>query len=410
MDESLRAVRRALRKEQWAVAEELVGRAFADGLPMRSLGRVFTVAGKPELLVRSLWNHRDIMLNDVGTLAFFGRLAAKTDVADEYFSKLRQWALDRADQRSSFSHPDSLITYRHFDERVLAALFLVKYGSWDLDSPDDAPRKAARYADSFQIAPEIAEFFHGRCCDREIDFMTWLREFKVAQVLHQLFCDGSVMRRFLQDADIGIRERAAQFCRVASLEKHLDVEGARRTYEEVDRSRGLLLSTFHGSFVRISNFFYTTCMPDACWLTAKGQERSNIFIVEGNERAAAFRTFKALSQGRAVLMAPDGPHFADSAGMTIEVLGLKTKVSEGAAVLAYESKCDTGWISAIRQGNMFVPEYVPGPRRLEGESYRNFRDRWVSFYADRLHCALSSRPENLVLISRWASPHSQAWN
>ncbi|HEY4114984.1 MAG TPA: hypothetical protein VGM17_13100 [Rhizomicrobium sp.] len=408
-EERLRNIRQALRRERWAQAEEFAVGGMTDGLPLLRLKQAFDAAGKPELFIAALWKQGDIIFRDLTTLAWFARTAA-THVGDEYFGKLQQRALERLPAQCRFGPLDYLRAYETVDERVFAALFCIKFGAWACETSSDPFQKAAEYSDRFVVAPETAEFFFRHCRDKSMDFDEWLREFKTSQVLNHLFVDGSSLHRLRRNANPAIRQMVANFSRMGSLESCLDVAEAKRTFEGLDRSRGLLLSTFHSGFLRTSNFFFVNCMPDPFWITAKGEEQSNVVIVQGKERAAAFRTFKALKQGRAVLMAPDGPHYGEASGITIEVLGLKTKVSEGAAVLAYESNCDTGWISAVRRGRMFAPEYVPGPRRAEGEPYKAFRARWVSFYADRIECALSSGPENVVAFSRWALPHSRLWN
>jgi lauroyl/myristoyl acyltransferase len=186
----------------------------------------------------------------------------------------------------------------------------------------------------------------------------------------------------------------------------------KRLFERLDRSRGLLVSTFHSGFLSISTYFFVMAMPDPYWVTRvarAGDASSNAIVVQDSERAAAFRTLKALTAGKAVLMAPDGRHHGESSAVAMEVLGIRTTVSQGAAVLAYESNCDTGWIGAVRRGNVFVPEYIAGPRRLAGEPYPAFRDRWVAFYAERIEHSLTCEPENLVPTSRWSWPHSSLW-
>jgi hypothetical protein len=408
--EHLHAVRRALRDARWGVARKCTQRALADGLSARALKPAFAAAGKLELLVRLLWRHRDDVFKDVGTLAFFAGLVAETELAEEYFSKLRQWTPPSVSRQPTFNYPDCLTAFLNLDERVLVALFRLKYGGWDPGFPGDALENAAQHVDSIHIAPETAEFYYTHRRDTDMEFPAWLREVKIAQMLHHVFSDAAVVPQFHRDPDPQVRDMAARFCRMASFQEYVDVEEARRLFESLDLSNGLLVSTFHGGFLRISNFFYTTFVPDPYWLTVKGGRQPNVIAASDNERAAAFQIYKALTQGKAVLLAADGFHFGGSGGATVEVLGLKTRISEGSAWLAYESNCNTGWISASRRGNMFVPDYAPGPRRLPGESYGAFRERWVSFYTEQVQRALSLGPENLVLIARWGLPHSQLWS
>jgi len=408
---SLRAVRRALRNDEWASAEEFAGHALASGVPVRRLQQAFTAAGKLEILVRVAWEQRNTLFNDLGKVRWFAQIAAGMQAADEVFANLEQWALDRSAPQFTFCHRDHLIAHNDLGERALAALFCVKYGAWDLGA-NDALQKAAECGDRFCVKPETAEFFYRHRRDSDLEFSDWLREWKRAQMLDQLLSDALVAKRFRGNPNPSIRKMAKNLCRMANLREYADVAEAKHLFEGLDRSRGLLISTFHSGFLMISNFLFVTAMPDAYCVTRaiKGEKSTHAIPVRDNEHAGAFRTVKALGQGKAVLMAPDGPHYGNSSGATIEVLGLKTTISQGAAVIAYEANCDTGWISAVRRGRMFVPQYVAGPRRAEGEHYKAFRDRWLSFYAQCIEKALSSEPENLVPNTRWASPHSQIWN
>lgn len=408
---SIRAVKRALLNENWTRAGNLACRAIRGGLPARRVGPAFTAAGKPELLVAAMWNRRDRLFSELGTVASFAQMVTGTQLADEYLEKLQAWADDGA-KPSSIGDRDYLLTYRELDERALLALFHLKYGAWNIDSPDGALQEAARQAEKFRIAPETAEFFYQRSRGHDRDLSSWLHEFKTTQMLHHLFADGVVVKRFRHDPNTSLGNMAKRFCRFAGLQQHLDTAEAKRVFQDLDRSHGVLLSTFHGGFLKIATFFFVTETPDPHWVTSGRADRQklNIISVRDNERTAAFQTVKALMQGKAVLMAPDGPHYGTSSAATIEVLGLKTTISHGAALMAYEANSETGWISALRQGDMFVPQFVPGPRRRKGEIYSNYRDRWLSFYEERLNCALSSGPENLIPFGRWAAPHAKLWN
>lgn len=406
---TLRRVRVALRKQNWAEAERFAVRALDDGLMPIRIAQIFTKAGKPELLVRAVWSRRDSLFKQLRDVAWFAKLAAAAELGDEYIAKLRRWAVADAVQPVTFGLHDYLRAYESLGDRVLAALFCLKDRAWILDTSGDILEKAAQLADRFEVAPETAQFFYSHRADRDMSLAAWLPQFKTTQVLSHLYSDGVDARRFRHDPDGDYRKTATSFCRMARMTEYLDDEGAKRLFESLDRSRGLLLCTFHGGFLRMSSYFFVKFMPNPFWVTAKGEEQSNIVVVKGNEHGAAFRTFKALVQGKAVLMAPDGPHYGETSSVEVEIFGLKAKISEGAAVLAYESKCDTGWISAVRRGNMFVPDYLPGPRRLQGETYKVFRDRWVSFYVRCIERAFSS-PENLVPISRWATPGGRWWN
>jgi len=119
--QSLRAVRQALRNENWTRAEKLARRALDDGLAARRLGQAFALAGKPELLVHAIWNRRDSLFENFGSAVSFAQMVTGTALADEYLEKLLCWASDGTKQ-SAIRHLDFLLTYRDLDKRALAAL------------------------------------------------------------------------------------------------------------------------------------------------------------------------------------------------------------------------------------------------------------------------------------------------
>jgi hypothetical protein len=403
----LRGVQWALRRERWARAERFAGLALAAGSGLPRLKHVFDAAGKPELLLRATWKHRDALFKDVRTVASFARLAGETEFAEEYFAKLGNWTPPSVAERPTFTYPDCLSAYVNLDDRVLIALFRLKYGAWDPTFSGDVLQNAARQVDSLHVAAETAEFYYRRASQTGMEFPAWLREFKTAQTLHHAFSDALVVRRLLRNADSRLRIMIANFGRMANFREYVDLEEARRIFLGADRSRGLLVSTFHGGFLSMSNALYTISMPNPHWLTI-ASKGPNVIKVPGNERAAAFQAYRALTNGNAVLIAGDGFHF--EGGTTVEILGLKAKISEGSAALAYESNCNTAWISASRRGDRFVLDYVPGPHRSQGENYKTFRDRWLSFYVGQIERALSLGPESLVLSARWGTPHGPHWN
>ena len=73
----------------------------------------------------------------------------------------------------------------------------------------------------------------------------------------------------------------------------------------------------------------------------------------------------------------------------------------GAAFLAYETRCETAWCALRRDGRVFVPVMERGPKREDGESFPEFRDRLMGFYASMIESVFTGDPRSLALGGVW---------
>ena len=163
------------------------------------------------------------------------------------------------------------------------------------------------------------------------------------------------------------------------------------------QSRGALFLTLHSGFARLLRLFFQLFLPSGLMIqNFKFSQRS---LDASNPAAALFGAMRALEDGRPVYIAPDGP-FGTPAG-AIEVLGASCAVTGGAAFLAYETRCETAWCALRRDGRAFIPVIERGPKREDGESFPEFRDRLMGFYASMIESVFTGDPRSLALSGTW---------
>jgi len=173
----------------------------------------------------------------------------------------------------------------------------------------------------------------------------------------------------------------------------------------IDRSRGLLVVSFHGGHYRMALAIYRELFPESMIMRKKaggtdGERTDERHIgVKGEEWAAVFKAVRSLQDGKTLLMAPDG--MIGSSVSKISVLGSEIALPGGAAYSAYLSKCSTAWMTLVRDGASVVPNVLIGPTREKGESYRDFSERWFKFYGECLEAALTGDPRNISLRPSW---------
>jgi len=177
---------------------------------------------------------------------------------------------------------------------------------------------------------------------------------------------------------------------------------SQKEFAKLDPSRGLLLLTYHGGFIRLTRSLFIYEFPDGFVLSrATASKESNEAASSNSYRHSLFRAFRTLQSGRTVLIAPDGPHGTSST--TATVCSKPVQIGNGAAFLAYETKCSTAWFTMVRGRDCFVPVVELGPSRETGESYINFETRLNEFYGSKITEVLCGPPMNIAVGKRWIS-------
>jgi len=160
----------------------------------------------------------------------------------------------------------------------------------------------------------------------------------------------------------------------------------------------MLALTFHGGYGALSPHLFADVLQNS--LIVEVKSRGKFRSVNAKKSGAAlFAALRVLREGGSVYLTPEGP-FGKRTGK-IEVLGASLSVSDGAAFLAYETGCETGWYVMRRDGQKLVPVIEPGPSRDPGDTYADFRSRLFQFYRDRIEEQLTGDPRNLALHFWW---------
>lgn len=160
----------------------------------------------------------------------------------------------------------------------------------------------------------------------------------------------------------------------------------------------LVLFTFHGCFIPFLHAAFKAQFEDGHPL--------GVVTATQDARAALFTGLRVLQERKVVVIAPDG---SEGLNIEIEVLGSRSMIGEGAAFLAYEGKCPAAWFTIAREDDAFVPVVIPFPQRQSGEKYRQFKERFAHFYAERLSEVFTGDPRNLVRTPRWSHLFRQTW-
>lgn len=87
----------------------------------------------------------------------------------------------------------------------------------------------------------------------------------------------------------------------------------------------------------------------------------------------------------------------------LNVLGISVPAAGGPAFLAHTSRCNTVWYTVTRTDDRFTPIAEFGPTWKEGESFRDFKDRFYQFCSGMIETMFTSDPRNIVLRRHWTS-------
>jgi lauroyl/myristoyl acyltransferase len=192
----------------------------------------------------------------------------------------------------------------------------------------------------------------------------------------------------------------------AAQNELVDVSAKQAALAQLNPSNGALVLLCHAGFSTARFSFLKGHVDNLVYMAStslskpRGAGMSDRISINADARAGLFAGLKALMGKKVVLLSPDGKQ--GSQKCSISVLGKQTRIGDGAAFLAYESKCDTFWFSMNRSKDRFVPVMIRGPARLGSESFPTFEIRFVRFYEKMLNDFFSGDPRNLLMAPRWA--------
>ena len=248
-----------------------------------------------------------------------------------------------------------------------------------LDNPDLLLGNAERVADR-RLDDPVLDYLYERAREPRPSRQVWIREALVSSSFEFILEDF-----FTRNSPYRVRDLFDPAARA---------EAARR----LSSPRGMLALTFHGGYGALSPHLFADVLQNS--LIVEVKSRGKFRSVNAKKSGAAlFAALRVLREGGSVYLTPEGP-FGKRTGK-IEVLGASLSVSDGAAFLAYETGCETGWYVMRRDGQKLVPVIEPGPSRDPGDTYADFRSRLFQFYRDRIEEQLTGDPRNLALHFWW---------
>jgi lauroyl/myristoyl acyltransferase len=182
-------------------------------------------------------------------------------------------------------------------------------------------------------------------------------------------------------------------------ERFVDPDAREAAVQQIDPSRGTLVLLAHVGFPTVRAAFFSDAFPAGRHLSNNKKLSARIELAGKDQ--GLFEAYKSLKNSEMVLMAPDGLLGTNNA--TIEVLGEPVEIKDGAAFLAYESRCCTAWFAIAREGTRFFPSIMRGPERRDDESFSKFKERLFAFYELMLSNHFTGDPRNLVYGPPWIS-------
>jgi hypothetical protein len=387
--------RRALKNNRLDEAVRVAESLLAITSNLGHLELVFKESSQLPALVELIWRERDRALRDLNSITFFLRMCLDCGQKERHFKEFHAWFFDKLPP-ITFSQFNYIRWVGIKDVDLLRELLLVKYFV-----RDDGPRMAdSAYLKALRsrciMSSDLSEFLFKKNPDRTRDFATWLNDLTHSHVLNHIISDGLLLPGVLkteQPQDKALLEKFRKTA--ASLLGDIDWARAANVFEGVDTSRGLLLCGFHGAYYTLFPIICQRFFPNMYTMHA-------VAMLSMGSRAVGFRAIKSLLSGNVVFIAPDGPPRAERGSVEMQVFGSAMHIPEGAAVMAYETGSDTAFFSVNRERGKFVPVFISGPRKERGESFVDFRNKWVQFYSAQLEAAFSSDPANVSVGSlRW---------
>ncbi len=348
---------------------------------------------------RRIFSRLRIIAMGFGTAAALGREAAVFDVVSSIRRDSRWPAIrwGHADYMRSLPRPDTRTHSRILERDFFRQLQALKYRGVPR-LRDDLFSSAAALSERIDLPKGLLDRLYRNSRYKLMHRGIWERHVRTA------FCSEHVAVDLMR----GIDERAGQFIGGTRKDPLQTLSAkADEALSLVDRSRGLLVVGFHGGFYRLSLALYRELLPGGMMMRKKagdtdgGRTDERHIGAKGEEWAALFKAVRSLQDGKTLLMAPDG--MIGRSGSNISILGQEIALPSGAAYAAYASKCNTVWMTLVRDGAGVAPNILIGPTREEGEGYRDFSKRWFQFYGERLEETLTGDPRNISLRPFWVS-------
>jgi hypothetical protein len=361
-----------------AMVADLAGNMAAFERNFDAVVDAFGVTGNENALIDLLLAKDSVFFNHLSLVLRIGQLAISADRFRDFH--IRAAASIRAGAGVRFRQFETLGRgLAVADPRFRLLLYRLKYAG--IRQPKD---RSALFANAAILAERVELFgiafdtMFERRRDKSLDRDAWDREVRMAYAVQHIIADAKIAGPGLVSA--------------------VDKDAARDCQAGIDTSRGALLLLCHASFAAARLSFIDVAYPDSAYMASSEADARRI-AAHVDPRAALFAGLKALMQKKVLLLAPDGKQGALTS--SINVFGKTVMIGDGAAFLAYESRCAVYFYAMNRSAKAFVPTVVAGPVRASGEKFAAYRERFLAFYEKMLNDFFAGDPRNLVLTPQW---------
>ncbi len=282
---------------------------------------------------------------------------------------------------------------RRYGKKIMRDLMEVKYLGVSRD-PERLMEAAEVLADRIELPKPMLDRLHAHTRYPDMPRVQWEQRVRTAFAIDHVTKDHLAMSDPNLGTWLGQKDDA-----VGAMRRQVDEK-----LQGVDRSKGVLMATFHGGFSRLTISLFQHLFSNGVTVLGgaskpKATDGSRYIRVVGNERGALFQALRAVQDGRPLWIGADAP-FGNSK-QAIEVLGVTVPVADGAPFIAFETRCPTLWLALVRSGAGFSIVTAMGPVRMAGEKYQAFKDRWFSFYRTCIEDFLTGDPGSLALRPHW---------
>lgn len=334
----------------------------------------------------------DVSFTHIKLIAKVLELGAQLGEEDRTYERVAAVAGKDTLPPPRFSNSDLLRQFTHLGPKNLRLLAQIKYRGCDSIGRGELVRASLTVASRFDLMFGLLDRLHANSKYPEMPRTDWVREVTQAFALDHVLSDSRALALIASTPGKHLAEVESK------QEATIDMDALRRGFPPPQDSKGTLVAIFHGGFLNLNWQAFVAGARNGLIFSLSSGPR--IISVEQNPAAALYLGVRAIEDGRSILMAADAR--VGKRASTITVLNIPVPIADGAPFIAYETGCDTVWLSVERIEERFVPIFVPGPTPRSGEKFNAFRERWFSFYADQLNRTLTGDPRNIALRLQWA--------
>ena len=367
--------------EEFCASSEVLDNYF------HSIQKRSSNSGQIDLFIDFLLSPRSPAFSQLALAGRVGLLTRKARRFRDFKAKIDELVTSRTSQVrfGQYELGRSLLKRAGGDQKLARLLCELKFaGIADAKRPDRLFANARVLAPQIELDPRGIDHLFAHSRARSDSRAAWEGEIRTAYAAQHLL----VNSHFPPAAQLALIDPDARY------------EALRR----MNSPRGALVLVCHAGFSAVRINFIDREVENCVYMASSDKDPKRI-PVHLDSRSALFAGLKALMQKKVLLLAPDGKQGALNARIT--VLGREFLIGDGAAFLAYESRCDTLWYSMHRTEDRFVPYVVPGPVREGRESFPEYRTRLIAFYEKMLNDFFSGDPRNLVLTPRWLTTFTE---